>query len=350
MKLLYAIQGTGNGHLSRAGDIIPILQKKGDLDLLVSGIQSDIKLPYEVKYRLKGMSFIFGKKGGVDLWETWKKTHIRQLRREIKAFPIHQYDLVINDFEPVSAWAARFKKVPCIGLSHQAAVLNKQAPKPTKTDWLGKAILNYYAPTTVQYGFHFQKYDTGIFTPIIRQQVRRQQVENKGHYTVYLPAYGDAILIEKLSLFKNVKWNVFSKHTNSSYKEKNVAITPINNEAFIRSMATSEGVLCGAGFETPAEALFLGKKLMVVPMKTQYEQQCNAAALKQMGVPVIKKLGDQQLNQIEAWLHSTERVSVHYPDHTEMIIDKILNHPTWQAELIPGESEAPSDAHSPLQR
>ena len=28
MKILYAIQGTGNGHISRAGDIIPILQKK----------------------------------------------------------------------------------------------------------------------------------------------------------------------------------------------------------------------------------------------------------------------------------------------------------------------------------
>ena len=39
MKILYAIQGTGNGHLSRARDIIPILQKKGDVDILVSGTQ-----------------------------------------------------------------------------------------------------------------------------------------------------------------------------------------------------------------------------------------------------------------------------------------------------------------------
>ena len=28
MKILYAIQGTGNGHISRARDIIPVLQKK----------------------------------------------------------------------------------------------------------------------------------------------------------------------------------------------------------------------------------------------------------------------------------------------------------------------------------
>jgi len=43
------------------------------------------------------------------------------------------------------------------------------------------------------------------------------------------------------------------------------------------------GVFCGAGFETPAEAMFLKKKLMVIPMKGQYEQQCNAAALEEIG-------------------------------------------------------------------
>jgi UDP-N-acetylglucosamine:LPS N-acetylglucosamine transferase len=73
MKILYAIQGTGNGHISRARDIIPILQKKGDLDILISGIQADVSLPYEVKYKFKGLSFIFGKNGGIDLLNTYKK-------------------------------------------------------------------------------------------------------------------------------------------------------------------------------------------------------------------------------------------------------------------------------------
>ena len=64
MKILYAIQGTGNGHLSRARDIIPILPKKGDLDILVSGSQVDVQLPYHVKYMFTGLSFVFGKAGG----------------------------------------------------------------------------------------------------------------------------------------------------------------------------------------------------------------------------------------------------------------------------------------------
>ena len=42
MKILYAIQGTGNGHLSRAVDIVPELKKFGNLDLFVSGAQGFI--------------------------------------------------------------------------------------------------------------------------------------------------------------------------------------------------------------------------------------------------------------------------------------------------------------------
>ena len=73
MKILYAIQGTGNGHISRAREIIPILMKKGNVDILVSGTQSDVDLPYPVKYKYKGLSFVFGKKGGIDLMQTYKK-------------------------------------------------------------------------------------------------------------------------------------------------------------------------------------------------------------------------------------------------------------------------------------
>ena len=79
MKILYAIQGTGNGHISRARDIVPILQKKGDVDILISGIQADVSLPYPVKYTFKGLSFIFGKNGGIDLIKTYKKSNVRNL-------------------------------------------------------------------------------------------------------------------------------------------------------------------------------------------------------------------------------------------------------------------------------
>jgi uncharacterized protein (TIGR00661 family) len=324
MKILYAIQGTGNGHLSRARDIIPILQQKSELDILVSGIQADVELPYPVKYRFKGLSFIFGKKGGVDLVATYRKANMKQLFKEIKSLPVEEYDLVINDFEPVSAWACKMKHKECIGLSHQAAVINKKSPKPKKKDLVGKAVLNNYAPVTIAYGFHFGMYDKNIYTPVIRNQVREAKPGNKGHYTVYLPAYSDKRIIKVLGEIKKINWQVFSKHSKKEYKENNVHIRPVSNDDFIESFINCTGILCGAGFETPAEALFMKKKLMVIPMKGQYEQQCNAAALKDMSVPVLKNLKRKRVDKIREWTENKQLILVNYPNTTDRIINMII--------------------------
>jgi len=325
MKVLYAVQGTGNGHLSRARDVIPALRKRGlDLDILVSGIQADIQISHPVKYQLKGLSFIFGKQGNVNLWRTYLKANAARLQKEIKSVPIEDYDLVINDFEPVSAWACKLKNKPCVSFSHQAAVLSSNSPKPDKNDLMGKFILKNYAPTTQQFGLHFQPYADKIYTPIIRQDIRNADVKDGDYYTVYLPSYSDGRILKILSEIPNIKWEVFSKHNKVEFTGRNISIRPITNEAFVASLVGSKGVLCGAGFETPAEALFLGKKLMVIPMKGQYEQQCNAAALKDMGVPVIKSLKSKHLDKIIDWLESETRIVVNYPDITDQIIGQIL--------------------------
>jgi len=324
MKILYAIQGTGNGHVSRAREIVPILQKNHEVDVLISGHQSDIELPFPVKYRYSGLGFVFGKKGGIDLLETFRKNSLNVLFLEINCLPVQAYDIVMNDFEPVSAWACYQKNKKCIGISHQVAVLNKNAPHAKKVDPIGKAVLKKYAPADVEYGFHFKPYDTNIFTPVIRSEVREQQVSDEGHYTVYLPSYNDKRILKVLRECKQTKWEVFSKHNKKAIRDKNVTIFPIDNEAFIASMASGTGVLCGAGFETPAEALFMKKKLMVIPMKGQFEQQCNAVALNDLGVPIIKSLKTKHLDKIKKWIKSKERVEVDYPDMTEAIINKIL--------------------------
>ncbi len=324
MKILYAIQGTGNGHLSRAMDVIPCLKLHGDVDILISGTQADLILPFPVKYKMRGLSFIFGKSGGVNLWKTFVKSNIRKLSKEINALPVEKYDLVINDFEPVSAWSCYFKDIPCIGLSHQAAVMAEKSPKTENVDMMGKLILKNYAPNTSQYGFHFEPYDKNIYTPVIRNQVRDQEVENGDHYTVYLPSYDDKRLISKLSQFKDIKWDVFSKHNKKIFRTKNITIQPINNERFVKSMAQSAGVLCGAGFETPAEALYMKKKLLVIPMRNQYEQHLNAAALKLMGVQVIKNLKPKNDMIIRNWLENGKIVEVNYPNNTQHIIDQLI--------------------------
>jgi uncharacterized protein (TIGR00661 family) len=324
MKVLYAIQGTGNGHVSRANEIIPLLKEKCTLDILLSGTQSDVGLQHPVKYTLKGMSFVFGKKGGIDFYATYQLLQSKKFVKEIKSLPVEDYDLVINDFEPVSAWACRLKNVPCVAMSHQYAVLHKDAPKPSQYDPLALIVLKHYAPCKTGIGFHFENYGNNIYTPVIRAAIRHAEPANMGHFTVYLPAYSDEKIIDILSRFKDIEWQIFSKHTQKSYRTKNCLIKPVEAHAFTESFINCEGVLCGAGFETPAEALFMGKKLMVIPMKKQYEQHCNAAAAASMGVPVIKSLKEKHIPKIAAWLLSEKRIQIDYKDHTAAILDHLL--------------------------
>lgn len=334
MKILYAIQGTGNGHISRARDIIPYLQKQGEVDVLISGTQADVSLPYEVKYVFKGLSFIFGKKGGIDYLETYRRSNVKKLYKEITTLPVQDYDLVISDFEPVSAWACYIQNKPCIALSHQAGVLNKFAPKPTQKDLIGKAVLKFYAPASQVYGFHFLPYDKNVFTPVIREEIRKLKPENKGHYTVYLPAFSDKLILKFLTCFPEANWQVFSKESKEVYQKNNVSIFPIDNKKFIHSLETCEGVVCGAGFETPAEVIFLQKKLLVIPMKGQYEQHCNATALKMMGVPVLKDLKPKQVRNFREWLSEGKPVLAEFPNQTEDIISQIVQKHFRQREPV----------------
>lgn len=323
MKILYAIQGTGNGHVSRAREIVPLLQQYGDVDLLISGTQADVKLTQEIKYQLHGFSFIFGKKGGVNHFETWKTMDLPQFVKDVRTLPLKDYNLILNDFEPVTAWACRVKGIESVGLSHQASFQSKKVPKPKSIDW-AQLVLKYYAPASHYVGFHFDRYDDFIYTPVIRAEIRKMLTSNLGHYTVYLPAIDDRWLVPLLKQIPNVNWQVFSKHTKLSYSDANVAVSPIHNELFNTSLASCAGFLSGGGFEGPAEALFLGKKLLVVPMKFQYEQQCNAFALKQFGLPVIWGSNKNWLPVIRDWVDRPQEHQFHFPDETAAVIDKVV--------------------------
>lgn len=324
MNILYAIQGTGNGHLSRAIDIIPELKKYGKLDLFVSGAQAEIVLPYPVKYKSKGLSFYFGKSGGINFLKTFQKNSSKDVVKEINSFPVEKYDLIVNDFEPITAWAARKKEVKIVSLSHQAALLSKKAPRPKFVDPFGEWMLKNYAPVKKYIGFHFESYDKNIFTPVIRASIREAKVRDEGHYTVYLPAYDDKKLVEWLLKATKARWHIFSKHTKTPYHVGRISVYPVSGQDFIESVVSSAGVLCGAGFETPAEVLHLNKKLLVVPMKSQYEQKCNAAALKKMGVPVLKKVKKKSLKKINKWLEEGRPLDISFPDIAAKAVEKLM--------------------------
>ncbi len=323
MKILFAIQGTGNGHISRAREILPLLQQHGEVDLLISGTQAEVSLSQPLKYKFHGFSFVFGTKGGVDNWATFKIMNLPQLWRDMHSLPLKQYDLIINDFEPVSAWACKLQKVPSVSLSHQCSFVSKKTPRPEKWNW-AEFIFKYYSPTTYHIGFHFERYDDFIHTPVIRSEIRNMETSNDGHYTVYLPAYDDKILLKHLGKATDVEWKIFSKRQKTPHREGNVHILPVNNEEFNKSLASCAGLLTGGGFEGPAEALYMQKKVLVIPMKGQYEQQCNALAASRLGVPVVHEIDNHFDSHISNWINDDKKIVVNFPDETAKIVDDMV--------------------------
>lgn len=331
MKVLYAVQGTGNGHITRAMAIIPALKKYATVDVLISGFSYNLEFPFKVKYRFKGMSFCFGKKGGIDYLQTYKKNKLKRFLKEINQLDLSIYDFVISDFEPISSWAAVKQKKLCIGLSNQASIFSENVPLPKSFDIAGRIVLKHYAPCSISFGIHYQQYNPNIFTPIISDDVRKLKTSNEGFYLVYLPAYDLDKIKSIFKQFEKERFVVFCNVKDVVYK-KNITIRPLNRSEFLKHLAKCYGVITAAGFSTTSEALFLRKKLMVIPQKNQFEQKCNALALKKMGVTIVKKLKKSAIPQIEQWMNGSKVVKTDYSDNAETIVQQIIQ--TGSAESM----------------
>lgn len=344
MRILYGIQGTGNGHITRSREIISLLKKRGaEVEVLLSESHSEVNPGTEIRYRPRGLGFVFGRKGGIDMISSIRNARPHKLFSGIRNLPVEKYDIVVSDFEPVTSWACLIKGKKCVSLSHQTAFASEKTPRPEKINRMAEAVLSWYAPVSIPLGLHFEKYDSFIDTPIIRKEIRAQNPSDKGHYTVYLPSFEPAKIIPHLRGVE-VEWHLFSKHgSGGHYREGNVSVFPVDDKKFAESIGGCEGVLCNSGFETPAESLHLGKKLLVIPMKGQYEQKCNAAALEKMGVSVEKKVTRKLSDALERFVNSAKPRRVEYRDNSPEIAEKILELGTGGSAR---RSEVPLDAQN----
>ena len=326
MKVLYATQSTGNGHLVRALELIPILKKYVDLDVFVSGSQGQIQLPFKVDFEKYGLSFVAGKKGGISYFKTAKSLKLGKLFRDIKHCNVRDYDMVINDFEPITAWAARIKKVPCWAMSHQASFKSHNTPRPDKKNKTQEFILRNFAPAKNYMGFHFEAYDAHIRTPIISKDIRELDCSNTtDSVSVYLPAYSSEYLTQYFKKIEDIEWNIFSRFVRELQTIDNVKVHPVSREGWLQSFSQSRAMLVGAGFEGPSEALYHGKQLMVIPMRNQYEQLCNAEALNKMGVNVQYSVDEGFDETLRHWLDSSKTLKLDYPTHSDELIQEVLN-------------------------
>ncbi len=107
----------------------------------------------------------------------------------------------------------------------------------------------------------------------------------------------------------------------TKHRVKNITYYPVDQALFNKSVIKCQGIITGGGFETPSEALYLRKKILSIPIRKHYEQECNAAALKKMGIPVIYEVGQDFDLIIENWL----TLPMNYPKIEANVIPHTLD-------------------------
>jgi uncharacterized protein (TIGR00661 family) len=325
MKIFYAVQATGNGHISRASEIIPYLQEYGEVDVFLSGSNYSLKSPLPIVYRSKGISLKYAQeKGRIDFYKTITSVSLRKVWNEAKFLPVEKYDLVINDFECITSLACRLKKIKSIHFGHQASFRSSKVPRPQKTDLLAEWVFANYARGSENFGLHFKEYDKNIFQPIIRSSILSADVRDKGHITVYLGQFSTKRIVQVLGEITDYRFEVFSTDATEITTINNIKIIPINQELFATSMLHCHGIITGAGFETPAEALYLEKKLLVIPLKGQYEQLCNAEALKEFNVPVVTEFDENFKTHFSNWMDKANQKQLIITKTTGEIIRSVV--------------------------
>lgn len=324
MNILYAVQGTGNGHISRAIQLYPFLKTYGNVDFFISGSNSDLKTDLPVVGRSKGISLFYKATGGLDYLKMIRSFSF-SIFRDAYQLPVEKYDLVINDFDFVTSLACWLKKKKSIQFGHQASFQSNQTPRAKTSNLFGEFILKHFVKSTHYLGLHFKAYDQHVFNPIIKQEIIDATPTDDGHISVYLPHYSIAYLEPFLLAESNYHFEVFSAEVTSIRNYKNIVYFPISNSGFTKSMIRSHAVITGGGFETPAEAMYMNKKVLSIPIAKHYEQLSNAAALDELGVKVLLHI-DKNFHLIfTEWINHSVPVKLELTHSTNEIVAQLIN-------------------------
>ena len=328
MKILFGIQATGNGHISRSTEIYRLLKQHPDveqLDVLISGDNAGMSLPFEVNYQYKGFSFYYGKKGKISVLKSIGKANFLSAMIGLMKVPFRKYDLIISDFEPITLWGAMLAGVKRVGIGNMYSVTSHKFPEQSNS-LTTKFFTTVMCPARNKIAMHFQKFDDFVYYPVIRNEIRNAIPGDRNFNLVYLNSFTDEELMAcfSQSMFENEKFIIYSKTALAGCTVGNCEIKPLNNLSFTQDIINCSSVITAGGFQTISEALYLGKKLFVIPIKKQSEQITNAKILAGMGVKTSTEL---DAAEISTWLDNPNKVQIKFEDDLQKIVDAILNAP-----------------------
>ncbi|MEL7451675.1 MAG: MJ1255/VC2487 family glycosyltransferase, partial [Pseudomonadota bacterium] len=281
-KLFYGVQATGQGHISRARAMAnALLEHDVEVTWLFSGRPRealfDMAMFGDYEHR-QGLTFAT-RGGRIRYLQTAAINAPLRFLRDVRELDLTSFDLVVCDFEPVTAWAARRAGRPTIGIGHQYAF--GPGTPVAGANWLSTTIMRNFAPVTTPLGLHWHDFAPTVLPPIL--DLPDMPCRHDGAVLVYLPFEDQDKVTELLHRFQGIQFVQYSPELVDA-QSSNVALRKASFDKFKVDLAASSGVICNAGFELISECLQWRKPVLAKPLHGQMEQLSNAQALDELGL------------------------------------------------------------------
>jgi uncharacterized protein (TIGR00661 family) len=309
VKIVLGVCGFGLGHSARQRPIVEGLLARGHDLILVTNDQSyeffTRHFPQVPNARVY-VPIIHTTPDGLDFSATANEPRNAQ-REAHSAFwnacglveqRFGKPDLVISDYDMVSAQIAYLFGAPLVTLDQQSKFLGYECPTiDSFTPDEHRMRLGYFFPKArarvatsffpVDYA-PVDEYPVTIIPPILGSDVKDQvPALVGGHVTVYFSA---ASQIEQSPEELLALFGQFTDHHFVCFVEAeatqvpdNVTLTPNNRADFIASLRQSAAVISTAGHNLITEALYLHVPMFLLPFG-HYEQQLNARMITDAGL------------------------------------------------------------------
>jgi len=322
MRILYGVQTTGRGHLVRARALIAALKARGhEVHTLFSGPPVEpvwldaVFEPWTVREGLTHISI----DGRVSYMATVRRLHLLKLVKDVRAFDASGFELVISDYEPITARIARRAKLPSLGVGHLYAYAHR-IPMAGRNVF-NHAVMRRFAPVDVPLGLHWHHFGHPILPPMILPDVPSPDMaRDDGPVLVYLGFESLDAVTDLLGRLRDIAFRVYTR-VDAPRQVGNVELMPIDRTSFLADLVRARGVICNTGFSLVSEALHLGKRVLTKPVRHQTEQESNAESLEQLGLATVCRTLDPRA--IAAWLDSPPPVPMRYPDVMAAVLDWI---------------------------
>lgn len=308
LKCLFVVQGEGRGHMTQALALRAMLGEAGhEVVSVVLGRSAHRPVPAFFTAKIGAPLTTISspnfardsRQRGIRLSRTLATT-LRAWRSYRDALDIldteitqHQPDLILNFYEPLAGlyYALRRPRIPMVCLGHQYLIQHPDFPRP-KGHYLDHQLFNLFTELTafgatqrLALSFYpaapVPTQNLRVVPPLLRPEVFAQPTSKEAPFVlVYIlnSGYADDIM----------RWHEHHPSTklhgfwdrpevpDPFQPSPNLTFHQLNDTRFLDKLARCSALVTTAGFESIAEALYLGKPVLTVPVSSHYEQLCNA--------------------------------------------------------------------------